>query len=47
MELEQQPARRVLRAISKHVEYWRGVYALFAAILAIIYGVLKALGRIP
>jgi dUTPase len=47
MEIRQQPARRILRAISKHVEYWRGVYALIAAILAIAYGVLKATGIIP
>lgn len=46
VELKQQPARRILRAVSKHVEYWRGVYALAAALLAILYGVLKALGKI-
>ena len=47
VEVKQQPARRFLRAVSKHVEYWRGVYGLIAAVLAIIYGVLKALGKIP
>ncbi len=47
VELKQQPARRILRSISKHVEYWRGVYGLLAALLAILYGVLKAFGKIP
>ncbi len=47
MELKQQPARRFLRAVSKHVEYWRGVYNLIAALLVILYGILKILGKIP
>lgn len=46
MELKQQPARRFLRAISKHAEYWKGVYALIAALLVILYGILKILGKI-
>jgi deoxycytidine triphosphate deaminase len=45
-ELRQQPARRILRAINKHVEYWRGVYGLIAVLLAILYGVLKLFGII-
>jgi|ERR1039457_1822000 dUTPase len=47
VELKQQPARRLLRAISKHVEYWRGVYAMIAALLLIAYGILKLFGKIP
>jgi deoxycytidine triphosphate deaminase len=47
IEVKQQRARTVLRAINKHVENWRGVYALVAALLAILYGLLKALGKIP
>lgn len=47
IELKQQKARRVLRAISKHVEYWKGVYALAAALLTIAYAFLRAFGKIP
>lgn len=47
IELKQQKARRILRAISKHVEYWRGVYALVAAILTIVYAVLRVFGKLP
>lgn len=50
IELEQQKARSVLRAINKHVEHWRGVYSLIAALLVIVASVvslLKALGKIP
>ena len=37
IELKQQKARTFLRGINKHVEHWRGVYALVAALLAIAW----------
>jgi deoxycytidine triphosphate deaminase len=47
IELKQQKARTILNGINKHVEHWRGFYALVAALLAIVYGILKAFGKIP
>lgn len=47
VELKQQKLRPLLRTINKHMEHWRGFYALLAALLAIGYGLLKLLGKTP
>jgi len=53
-ELNQQPKSPRLAALSKHVDKWKGVYALAAAVLAfctaalsVTYAVLKMKGILP